>query len=156
MRSGWWLGLALLLLAPAGADPGGKIPPAPVQGEPLPADVQVELTLNGQQHVWSGAQLKAIHGDVRADQTILLGILQGLVEKEGQAHAGVPEFTPVLDFKKVSTALGPTAPMERGGPPEEAVQPPVKPGPKPSRTALKPPKPRPAQSGARVPSFGSL
>ena len=153
MRSGWWLGLALLLLAPAGADPGGKIPPAPAQGEPLPADVQVELTLNGQQHVWSGAQLRATHGEVRVDQTILLGILQGLVEKEDRTRA--PEFTPVLNFKRVGVATGPT---DRGGPPEDAVKPPSKPSkPRPAkgRIALKPPQPRPAQSGVRVPSFGS-
>lgn len=104
----------MLLLAPVGAEPAGRIAPAPVQGEPLPADGQVQLTLNGRSYTWSGAQLRAVHGELRTDQTILLGILQGLLEKDETGKT--PEFTPVLDFKKAGTASGPT---ERGGPPAE-------------------------------------
>jgi len=102
------------VLAPVGAEPAGTIPPAPVQGQPLPADGQVQLTLNGRNYTWTGAQLRAVHGDLRADQTILLGILQGLLEKDEVGKA--PEYKPVLDFKKAGTAVGPT---QRGGPPQE-------------------------------------
>lgn len=119
MRNAWWLGLALLLVSPALAEPAGRIPAPPTLGKPLPADAQIQFTQNGRDYYFSGAQVQSAAGKaLKADQKILLGVVKGMVKEAPPSFSLTPEYVPVLDFApKPPRPVQPF--LDRGGPPND-------------------------------------